>query len=492
MKTRFPAWVVILSIIGLLLRIWFSLTSHHVYYPDEIFQSVEQGYRLVYGYGIIPWDVAYGLRSVWFAAFSAIPMYLLSFFHLTTPEIYLPATNIWFSWFSISLIPAVYLLSTYITRRKHEQFLATYAATIWYELVYFAPRALTESVSINLLSLGFILPHIFPNFRWLGPALLMLASTLRPQYAILAIVIAYALYRQRFYTIKQAVGGGLLGMLPLAATDYMTQGIPLGSVINNVRLSFFSGASEVFGTHPLIWYFRTIIGTTGGLFILTFTTFRQGTYRHLSRIIVGLLLLHSVISHKEYRFIYAAIPLILMVASTVLYRFFLKHNASKQRALYLSASLISVLSILGITHNLPGQSAAYQIPPLQRDPYFSLFTHVRNDPTACGLMHDSRNWVYTGGYYSIGKPVPFYDASVVAPPEAYNYLITTTNPPAGYALVATTASHSVLVQGKPLNLPPYTLYKRTGNCQPEINYYRTFEAIEVKMAEIGAVRAPTP
>ena len=34
-------------------------------YPDEIFQSVEQAHRLVYGNGLIPWEFVYGTRS-WF------------------------------------------------------------------------------------------------------------------------------------------------------------------------------------------------------------------------------------------------------------------------------------------------------------------------------------------------------------------------------------------------------------------------------------------
>src|SRR5215813_1750762 len=34
-------------------------------WPDEIFQTLEQGHRLAFGYGIIPWEFREGVRS-WF------------------------------------------------------------------------------------------------------------------------------------------------------------------------------------------------------------------------------------------------------------------------------------------------------------------------------------------------------------------------------------------------------------------------------------------
>jgi len=32
-------------------------------HPDEVFQSLEQAHRLVFGYGAVPWEFEYGARS---------------------------------------------------------------------------------------------------------------------------------------------------------------------------------------------------------------------------------------------------------------------------------------------------------------------------------------------------------------------------------------------------------------------------------------------
>ncbi|HEY4126052.1 MAG TPA: hypothetical protein VGM36_15625, partial [Rhizomicrobium sp.] len=47
------------------LLLWPSISQ-----PDEVFQSLEQGHRLAYGYGLVPWEFDYGARS-WLLAYVA-------------------------------------------------------------------------------------------------------------------------------------------------------------------------------------------------------------------------------------------------------------------------------------------------------------------------------------------------------------------------------------------------------------------------------------
>ena len=42
--------LLLILLLGAVLRISFILLYEHIFYPDEIYQFVEQGYRLVYGY----------------------------------------------------------------------------------------------------------------------------------------------------------------------------------------------------------------------------------------------------------------------------------------------------------------------------------------------------------------------------------------------------------------------------------------------------------
>jgi GPI mannosyltransferase 3 len=54
-----------LMIIGFLLRIFIIFVSEANFDSDEIFQYLEQAHRLTFGYGIIPWEYAHGIRN-WF------------------------------------------------------------------------------------------------------------------------------------------------------------------------------------------------------------------------------------------------------------------------------------------------------------------------------------------------------------------------------------------------------------------------------------------
>src|SRR5690348_10426874 len=64
--------------------------------PDEVFQALEPAHRLVFGYGMVPWEFDYGARSWALGALSAIPMSLARLLG-EGPDFYLPLTWALFS-----------------------------------------------------------------------------------------------------------------------------------------------------------------------------------------------------------------------------------------------------------------------------------------------------------------------------------------------------------------------------------------------------------
>ena len=74
-----PSRLIQLIILGFILRLMFAFFADHVYYPDEIYQASEIGHQLVYGYAMIPWDIAYGLRSFMLPGLTAIPQLIQQF-----------------------------------------------------------------------------------------------------------------------------------------------------------------------------------------------------------------------------------------------------------------------------------------------------------------------------------------------------------------------------------------------------------------------------
>src|SRR3989442_2829366 len=57
--------------IGLAIRVWLSVNDDGIYWPDEIFQSLEPAHRLVFGYGLYAWEFVDGARNWAFPAFVA-------------------------------------------------------------------------------------------------------------------------------------------------------------------------------------------------------------------------------------------------------------------------------------------------------------------------------------------------------------------------------------------------------------------------------------
>jgi len=74
--------IFILMAIALLVRIA-ALIPFSMHHPDEIFQYTEQAHRLVFGYGTVPWEYRYGMRS-WLVPLLSAPLMALG--HLIAPS----------------------------------------------------------------------------------------------------------------------------------------------------------------------------------------------------------------------------------------------------------------------------------------------------------------------------------------------------------------------------------------------------------------------
>src|SRR5262249_20954686 len=49
--------------VGAAIRLWLSVNDDGIYWPDEIYQSLEPAHRLVFGYGLVAWEFVQGARS---------------------------------------------------------------------------------------------------------------------------------------------------------------------------------------------------------------------------------------------------------------------------------------------------------------------------------------------------------------------------------------------------------------------------------------------
>src|SRR5687767_2471691 len=93
-----------LLLAALIVRIAFALTADNLHYPDENFQYLEQAHRLVFGYGIVPWEYRFGVRSWLLPFLLSVPLYVTKWLHLDSPGLYIPLIKCLLCLLSVSLI----------------------------------------------------------------------------------------------------------------------------------------------------------------------------------------------------------------------------------------------------------------------------------------------------------------------------------------------------------------------------------------------------
>ena len=66
-------WLILLVAVALRLS---AVTLYGTHHPDEAFQYLEQGHRLVFDYGLVPWEFRYFIRSWLIPLMLSVPMAL--------------------------------------------------------------------------------------------------------------------------------------------------------------------------------------------------------------------------------------------------------------------------------------------------------------------------------------------------------------------------------------------------------------------------------
>lgn len=468
-----------LWLLGLGLRLVFAVVSLHQFYPDETYQTLEAAHRLAFGYGLIPWDYQYHLRSYLPPLILSLPLHVLAWFKLDDPAIYTRVTSLFLATLSSLIIPAGYYTTKALTHRSNQALLVAYLFAIWYELIYFSTRALTESLSLIFISLATIISLRLPQKNYLFGLILGLAAFLRIQYA--PLIGLYYLYRFNSLKATKVLIPQLLGLLTALGAfgliDYFTYGQFLTHLFSNLKFSFISGISRQFGTHVLWSYLLWFTLTSGGLFLFSLPWFKQfpKNYRPLLLAWIVIIAIHSLITHKEYRFLMLLIPIWIILASTTL----LKHLKT------ISVGLIfTIISLLGFTHHLPLQNQIYSHPLTFKDPILVFQLELYRDPNLCSLNIPERDWVYAGSYYYLHRQLPIYSHRY-PPPENQpaSHLIMTNNqePPPNYVFISKTKAYTLYTPSGKMTHPGYALYRLNLPCQSSdssYSYHRSFDYLK--------------
>jgi phosphatidylinositol glycan class B len=409
-----------LMFVGLLLRVWFALITQNVDHPDEIFQYLEPAHRLVFGYGFTTWEFRFGARSWLIPLFVSIPLYLCQLLHLSGPAFYIPAVKVVFCLVSTSLIFSSYTIARNIFSER-AGLIAAVLATFWYELIYFAfrPLADVQSTYFLVLAMAFLVDRNKRGRPYLFALCAGLSTILRMQYApVLALMLLLTFFR--WPRIRSFICVGIYAVVLLLAglLDYITWGSFFASYSNTILFMAMRDVGVLFGpSRPLFWHIERLLSTSGGLLLAAFAVscyfFRR--FWLPTTAIAVVLVLHSFSPSKEYRYIFAAVPLMLIVAA-MLFDFWLTKNPglNKSKTPLISGFVaLLAVSFAGYENLLPNENTTFPFTPLsQNQPYFKAFQYLSGQQDLAALLIDGRAIYQCGGYYYLHRDVPIYRALV--------------------------------------------------------------------------------
>ena len=447
-------------------RTWFAFADHSVFWPDEIYQSIEPAHRLAFGYGLLPWEFRDGARSWAFPALLALPLRVLALFGVKSALGYVVVARL------VMVALAVWGVGVGVeyARRlggKSAALIAAFALAVFPPLLVYSHRTLQESASVPLVLVTplLLLDRSRKAAVWAGLAI-GLATLLRFQCALVAGVFAVALIVQRregqltaYIRAGAAVAaaGGLL--------DWFTWGRPFHSFITYVQFNLIRSGASTFGVSPPDYFLKTLWTSSGVMVLPIAVGFLVAGVRARAAALAVLLFigLHSAIPHKEFRFILPVLPLMLSLGAVGLVRL----AERKQPAPLWIPAALALLLTLGFAKSARGARyqdlGQYLGTPRASDSVWDteeepnlLLADASKAPDLCGMLMLGVRAAFTGGYSYLHRDVPLlYRFQACDTAKSANYVIAERNDP-------NVPAEFQLVRGR----NRFGLFRRPGTCEP--------------------------
>lgn len=393
-------------LLGFALRIGACLTQTHVLFFDETMQYFEQGHRLAFGSGVVPWEFDDGIRSWLLPALIALAMRATAWIG-DDPMLYVGLVRVVCAILSMVVVLIGFRAGEREGGRMGAIVTGGFCA-IWFDLVYFAPAVMTEVLAAHCAIAALFLgegPRTTRRGFWVG-ALFGAAVCLRYQYApALALAALWQYRRQPRYWQWLFLGASAV-LLPFSGVlDAITWGGAFQSIWLNFIRNSVQGIAAAIGTEGPGYYldYLTIallpLPLLFGLAVVGATRFPA-----LAIAALATLLIHSLIPHKEVRFIYltlAAAPILIGLGATHVLRVWAVRHGPR-------TITVGVPSFLAIGAALSCFIATVPLGPrwsFQRGMVHA-FLAAHREPDMCGLqVRDIPSW-QSGGYTYLNRDVP--------------------------------------------------------------------------------------
>jgi phosphatidylinositol glycan class B len=438
------------------LRLGMAWRLPNIHHADEIYQVAEQAHHSLHGYGIVPWEFRTASRA------AILPTLVEPIFRLnvtaTTHRLLQSAL-----FCALSLIP-VWVAFHWGSRLYGLAggVLSAAIMAIWFELVYFAPKATADAVCSYFLLAGvFFARPGAPSRATFGAGFcLLLALAIRVQIApavALAVLLALTI-GGRARTSALLAGAGAAVVLA-GIVEWRWWGTPLQGQIGYLVMEFTRHSSQFFAQEPPIFYVKQYILMYGAALPLIAFLIYRGTRSAPVLLVtaVAVIVPFHFVGHKEYRFVIAGLPMLVLLMGLGASDLMARVEPVPRRstlALLIGGWLVAMLAVsFGDTYR-----------PLwtRHGNHVLAFEQVGQQPDACGIALVGIRWWQTPGYSGLGRDVPIYE---IDSPHRAERLLSAAN----YVLQATKAAQppAPYEPWREYTRPVQYLYRRPGGCVPD-------------------------
>ena len=416
-RARWPEGA--LLVIAAALRLWAAWFDHGVYWPDEIYQTLEQAHRLAFGAGFVPWEYQDGARPWLLPALIAAAWRVLSGAGVTDSLVLVSVAKSAVALLSVAGIWAAMRLAEIHGGRRASLITGALLAVFPLSLMLGARVANdTVTASLNVIAALLVAPHGSTARHRAGGAVAALSVFLRNQNGLVALALLIALLAtRRWNDAKQYAIGACVALLGAGLFDWVTWGRPFQSFLAYLRFQLIIAPGLSGAQSPWWAHLYALWTSTGVAVVLTAAGVLLAARRvpALVLLTLGYLAVHSAIPQKEFRFLMPIVPLALAVAGIGLAHA-LEHIAERWRNPVAIALVVPAALAMAWTskHTTFGDHGLYWGTHLERlSPWHHeedinrLLADAGRREDLCGLMTVAgTNIVQNGGYTYLHRDVP--------------------------------------------------------------------------------------
>jgi hypothetical protein len=423
-----------LLVLAAVLRVWVARFQPNTIWPDEYYQVVEPAHRLVYGNGLMAWEYVLGMRS-WIFPGAVAGMLWVGRLLGSEPAFKLLCVHGFMVLASLLPVWVGYRWGEKLDGVRGGLVVGGFLA-VWVDLLYMASHPLSDVIVSDVLmaALYTALPLTAqPGSRRLvaAGALFGLTLVLRFQLGPALLVAAIFTCGRNLRAWRALLIGGTIVVLASGVLDWVTLGTPFQSIWLNLWLNIAKGISSDYGTAPALYFILAPkFYWSAPIAVLVFAQAVIGGRRFPALFAVALVILltQSAIAHKEWRFIFPALPVLVTLCGIAVIRemqdFAGQRASSTRRNMFAAGALLIWTSASAAAAMTPG----YRYHWTSRSELVKAFALASDQPGLCAVNLIDIEWIDTPGSAALPTGVPIYSdlpPNAVHASSAYNVAIGT-------------------------------------------------------------------